>query len=173
MITSTVDKKGIFLVISIIIVFFSIIILLQSMTLRIMVPPKALVGAADLVGGIEAYGFTITAYCPGKCCNGIWAGLTATGRTIDYYMVRKINIAAVDPAVIPMGTLFAYGGKEYLAVDIGGKIRGRKIDLLMPTHPETCRFGVKKDQSIRIISGKALETSLRRAGPAESASIAD
>ena len=147
--------------------------MLQSIALRIMVPPKALVGAAGIIGGIDVYGFTVTAYCPGSCCNGIWAGLTATGRPIDYYRSLKINIAAVDPAVIPMGTLFAYGGKEYLAVDIGGKIRGRKIDLLMPTHPETCIFGVKKDQSIRIISRKALETSLRRAGPAESASIAD
>jgi 3D (Asp-Asp-Asp) domain-containing protein len=173
MIIPTQDKKGAFLAISIIIVFFSIIILLQSMALRILVPPKALVGAAGLVGGIDVYGFTVTAYCPGSCCNGVWAGLTATGKSIDYYRARKINIAAVDPSVIPMRTRLTYGGREYLAVDIGGKIRGRKIDLLMPSHRETCLFGVKKDQYIRILSGMPRETTRRNEGSEETMGIAD
>ena len=101
--------------------------------------------------GSELGGFTITAYCPGKCCNGEWAGLTASGKSIDYYVRRKIRIAAVDPSVIPMGTRFVYRGLEYCAVDIGGKIKGRRIDLLMPDHRATDRFGVKKDQAIVIL----------------------
>ena len=109
-------------------------------------------GSAPAVAA-EMDGFTITAYCPGKCCNGEWAGLTASGKSIDYYVRRNIRIAAVDPSVIPMGSRFTYRGLEYRAVDIGGKIVGRRIDLLMPDHRTAEDFGVKKEQGIVIING--------------------
>ena len=153
------NKKGVLLVTAIILFYFGVISLLQAIALRHCPAPGALGKAAAIRAGTEMRGFTITAYCPGSCCNGIWAGLTATGKSIDYYTKRKINIAAVDPDVILMGTLFAYGGKEYLAVDIGGKIRGKRIDLLMLSHRETYQFGVKKNQSILILSTRPLETS--------------
>ncbi len=160
------DKKGVLLVTAILLFYFGVLSLLQAIAIRQSAVPGASGNAgepgAGIDAGIEMNGFTVTAYCPGSCCNGIWAGRTATGKSIDYYTRRKIHIAAVDPAVIPMGTLFNYRGRDYLAVDIGGKIRGRRIDLLMMSHPETYRFGVRKNQVIRVLSARQLETS--RAG---------
>jgi 3D (Asp-Asp-Asp) domain-containing protein len=92
--------------------------------------------------------FTITAYCPGACCNDQWAGKTATGKYMSYYFQMGINIAAVDPKVIPFGSKILYNGKEYLCMDAGGAIKGHKIDLLFKTHAETVKFGVKKNQFV-------------------------
>ena len=44
--------------------------------------------------------FTLTAYCPGRCCCGKWAsGYTATGA-----LATEGRTIAVDPKVIPYGT---------------------------------------------------------------------
>lgn len=151
------DRKGVFLVAAIILFYFGVISLLQTVALRHYRARVTVGKLSAMDAGLEMRGFTITAYCPGSCCNGIWAGRTATGKSIDYYTRRNINIAAVDPSVIPMGTRFSYDGSEYLAVDIGGKIRGKKIDLLVENHAATYQFGVRKDQSIRVITaGKNL-----------------
>ena len=96
-------------------------------------------------------GFRVTAYCPNKCCNGHWEGLTATGRTMEHYIKRGINIVAVDPGVIPLGSKIRYKGIVYHAVDTGGLIKGKKIDILFPAHDLTVKFGVKKNQSIEIV----------------------
>jgi 3D (Asp-Asp-Asp) domain-containing protein len=146
------DSKGALLVTAIILFYFGVVSLLQAVALRHCRAPGAVAKAGAMESGMEMRGFTVTAYCPGSCCNGIWAGRTATGQSIEYYTGRNINIAAVDPAVIPLGARFAYGGKEYLAVDIGGKIRGRRIDLLVMDHRATYQFGVRKNQSIMILS---------------------
>ncbi len=149
--------NGVLLVAAIIIFYFSVVSLLQTVALRHCQSSSSRGNAVGPRAGIEMRGFTVTAYCPGSCCNGIWAGLTATGKSIEYYTRRKINIAAVDPAVIPMGTLFAYGGREYLAVDIGGKIQGKRIDLLMMNHQATYQFGIKKNQTIMILNNRPPE----------------
>ena len=95
-------------------------------------------------------GFMVTAYCPGKCCNGRWAGKTASGRSMDYYSKKGIRIIAVDPDIIPLGSIIIYNDLEYFACDTGGKIIGRRLDVLVPTHDDTFQFGVKKDQSILV-----------------------
>jgi len=99
-------------------------------------------------------GFVITAYCPGKCCNGKWAYLTSNGKNMGFYIGRGINIAAVDPRVIPLGSWLVYRDTQYLAVDVGSAIRGRHIDLLMFKHEDTEKFGVKTSQTIKIILNK-------------------
>lgn len=95
-------------------------------------------------------GFIATAYCPGSCCNGKWAGMAATGRTLEYYTNRGINVIAVDPRVIPLGSRLLYNGIEYTAVDTGRVIKGRRLDVFMPSHADTLKFGVRKDQKIVI-----------------------
>jgi 3D (Asp-Asp-Asp) domain-containing protein len=148
------NKKGALLVIAIIAFYIGIITLLQAIAHR----NNTASGIAEITDTyqtrIDISGFTVTAYCPGKCCNGIWAGLTASGKSIEYYKTRKINIAAVDPSVISLGSNFIYGGTVYHAVDIGGKIKGRRIDILLPDHAQTVVFGVKQNQSITIIDSK-------------------
>jgi len=92
--------------------------------------------------------FTVTAYCPNACCNGKWAGQTATGKTIDFYLKQGKNIVAVDPKVIPLGSEIIFASKRYSCVDVGGRIKGNRLDVLLPTHAETVKFGVKKNQLV-------------------------
>ena len=92
--------------------------------------------AAD---GGEFYGeFVLSAYCAGCCCNGEWEGMTATGAK----PVPGVTVA-VDPDVIPLGSVITVNGAEYIAQDVGGAVKGNKIDILMGSHEEAKRFGVK------------------------------
>jgi 3D (Asp-Asp-Asp) domain-containing protein len=145
----TMNKKGASLAIIIIIFYCGIIAVLQKLA-SVNSRQEGFYGA-PLSHGIALGGFTVTAYCPGSCCNGVWAGLTATGKSIHYYMSRGIKVAAVDPKVVPLGSRFMYGREVYRAVDTGGRIKGRRIDILKPDHPQAEAFGVKKKQTIIVI----------------------
>ena len=97
--------------------------------------------------------FKVTAYCPGACCNGKrYAGRVAIGRGMEYWLKQGYNICAVDPKVIPLKSLVIYKGKSYLAADTGSKVKGKHIDILLETHKKTVKFGVKKNQTIAVIS---------------------
>lgn len=79
----------------------------------------------------------LTAYCCEKYRHicGTGTGLTASGLPVQPGMV------AVDPDVIPLGSRVFINGVEYLAADIGGSIKGNKIDIAMETHQEADVFG--------------------------------
>ena len=81
--------------------------------------------------------FTVTAYCPCVECCGEWAnGLTYTetiateGRTI-----------AVDPEVIPLGSIVEINGINYVAEDIGGAVDGDHVDIFFNSHSDALEFG--------------------------------
>ena len=66
------------------------------------------------------------------------------GRTASGRLVSKGLIAA-DPRVLPLGSRVrleagAYSG-EYLVADTGTLIKGRRIDIWIPTGREAMRFG--------------------------------
>ena len=66
------------------------------------------------------------------------------GRTASGRMVSRGLIAA-DPSLLPLGSRVrldhpGYSG-EYLVADTGGAIRGRRIDIWIPTTREAMRFG--------------------------------
>ena len=66
------------------------------------------------------------------------------GRTASGRMVSRGLIAA-DPRVLPLGSRVrlehpGYSG-EYLVADTGGLIRGRRIDIWIPSTREAMRFG--------------------------------
>ncbi|MDQ3805134.1 MAG: 3D domain-containing protein [Acidobacteriota bacterium] len=66
------------------------------------------------------------------------------GRTASGQPVRRGLIAA-DRRVLPIGTRVRldagpYSG-EYVVADTGGAVRGRKIDIWMPSANEAMRFG--------------------------------
>lgn len=94
----------------------------------------------------------VTSYCPYECCNEQWAGQTAVGIPIEKFLSAGYNICAVDPKVIPLWSIVEYQGIEYLAVDTGGKIRGRSVDILAHSHLQTIIFGRRYNQKI-IIKG--------------------
>ena len=75
--------------------------------------------------------FTATAYC-------------LKGRTAMGHGVRRGLIAA-DPRILRLGSRInlgagAYSG-EYLVSDTGGGVKGRRIDIWMPSCAEARRFG--------------------------------
>lgn len=82
--------------------------------------------------------FRLTAFCAcGKCTDG--DGLTALnkppieGRTV-----------AVDPSVIPYGTIVVINGHEYVAEDNGGKwIKGNQVDIYFESHEDAKVFGIQ------------------------------
>ena len=91
-------------------------------------PKKAT--AADTLNAAPSL-FTATAYA-------------LRGRTSSGQMVTRGLIAA-DRRVLPLGTRVrleagAYSG-EYLVADRGGAVRGRRIDIWMPSTGEARRFG--------------------------------
>lgn len=58
--------------------------------------------------------------------------------------LRK-GLVAVDPSFLPLGTrLFIPGYGEAVADDIGGAIKGNRIDLAFDTHHEAIQFGRKE-----------------------------
>ena len=88
--------------------------------------------------------FTLTAYCPGRCCCGKWAsGYTATGT-----LATDGRTIAVDPKVIPYGSrvlLIRPDGTQhsYIAEDSGGGVNGNHIDVFFDDHQAARVFGVQ------------------------------
>ncbi|SDB82089.1 3D (Asp-Asp-Asp) domain-containing protein [Pelagirhabdus alkalitolerans] len=96
--------------------------------------------AAEVVASSQEWTMTATAYtaeCDG--CNGI----TATG--IDLNQDRSKKVVAVDPNVIPLGSrVYVEGYGEAIAGDVGGAIKGHKIDIHVPTTEEALAWGVRQ-----------------------------
>lgn len=79
----------------------------------------------------EATSFRATAYC--------LKGRTATGGSV------RRGIVAADPRILPLGSRIqihngAYSG-TYTVADTGGGIKGRRLDIWMPSCVEAVRFG--------------------------------
>lgn len=89
---------------------------------------------------VETRVMEATAYYPGPESCGKWAdGYTYTGKKAGY------GVVAVDPKVIRLGTqLYIEGYGKAEAADIGGAIKGNKIDLCYETYQEAIMFGRKK-----------------------------
>jgi 3D (Asp-Asp-Asp) domain-containing protein len=75
--------------------------------------------------------FHATAYC--------LKGRTATGEAV------RQGFVAADPRVLPLGTLVHIQAGRYTGVykvaDTGGAIKGRKIDIYVPSYQEAKSFG--------------------------------
>jgi 3D (Asp-Asp-Asp) domain-containing protein len=79
----------------------------------------------------EATSYRATAYC-------------LQGRTANGGSVRR-GIVAADPRVLPLGSRIqlsagAYSG-TYTVTDTGGAVKGRKLDIWVPSCSEAMRFG--------------------------------
>ena len=96
--------------------------------------------------------FTATAYA--------LRGRTASGRPVAR------GVIAADRRVLPIGTRVrleagSYSG-EYTVADTGGAVRGRKIDIWVPSTSEAMRFGrrpVKLTVLTRVRPNKAGKAS--------------
>lgn len=80
--------------------------------------------------------FLITAYCPCTSCSDNWSTQTSTGVT-----ATEGKTIAVDPSVIPYGTVVTFGGNTYIAEDCGGAIKQKRIDLYFNDHQTALEWG--------------------------------
>jgi 3D (Asp-Asp-Asp) domain-containing protein len=94
--------------------------------------------------------FRLTAYCSCSKCCGKWAA----NRPVDDYgnelvlgssgtILTAGYSIAVDPEVIPYGSIVVINGKEYKAQDSGGAIKGNSIDIYHSDHEAAKEFGVQ------------------------------
>ena len=85
--------------------------------------------------------FAVTAYTHYRRPRG-GERKTATG-----LLPRVGRTVAVDPRVIPLGSrIHIEGVGERIAEDTGRKIRGRKLDLFLPSARECHRFGIRRQE---------------------------
>ncbi|WP_141550913.1 G5 and 3D domain-containing protein [Bacillus sp. AFS041924] len=88
-----------------------------------------------------------TAYSP---YDAGMSGITATG--INIRKKPNMKLIAVDPNVIPLGSkVWVEGYGIAIAGDTGGAIKGKRIDILMPTKDACFDFG-RRTVKVRIIS---------------------
>ena len=89
-----------------------------------------------------------SAYEPGAASNGRWAGTTTLG-------VRPgFGIVAVDPRIIPLGTLLYVEGYGFAyAADTGGAIKGNRIDLCFANNSQVNRFG-RQTVTVHVLSSR-------------------
>ena len=85
--------------------------------------------------------FTITAYTSNEC--GV---VTYSGFELDKNYSKYLNVCAVDPEEIKLGSIvlvkFEDGSiKPYIALDTGGAIKGKRIDLYFTDLDEAINFG--------------------------------
>lgn len=99
---------------------------------------------------IDTVNVKATAYT--KDCKGC-SGITKTGVNLRHSYKRVI---AVDPSVIPLGSVVelfindeSWG--RYSAQDTGGDIKGKRIDVLMPTKKKALAFGVKDNVKVKVL----------------------
>jgi 3D (Asp-Asp-Asp) domain-containing protein len=110
-------------------------------------PPAAEISEAT---AIVSHAYVATAYSlPGR---------TASGR-----MVGK-GVIAADTRVLPMGTRVRldagqYSG-EYVVADVGSRVKGRKIDVWVPSNREACRFG-RRNIKLTVLSYGAKKKAKR------------
>ncbi len=93
----------------------------------------------------------VTAYSPDeRSCPGTADGFTATMHCVT---TNNGLLVAADPAVLPMGSMLSVPGYGTLAsgeeaivpvLDVGGAIKGERLDLLFPTHEAAMRWGVRE-----------------------------
>lgn len=87
---------------------------------------------------------TVTATAYTAECDGC-TGTTYTG--VNLLNDRNAKVIAVDPDVIPLGSKVYIEGYGYaVAEDIGGSIKGNRIDVHVPTKEEAYDWGVRETE---------------------------
>ena len=93
---------------------------------------------------LEGQSFRATAYC--------LKGRTATGGSV------RRGIVAADPRILPLGTRInitagSYSG-TYTVADTGGAVRGRILDIWVPSCSEAVKFG-RKSIKVSVVGKKS------------------
>lgn len=89
---------------------------------------------------------TVTAYSPDwRSCGDSADGITATLHSVT---TNGHALVAADPRVLPYGSMVTIAGYDsgriVPVLDCGGAIKGRRLDVLFPTHAQARLWGVRK-----------------------------
>jgi resuscitation-promoting factor RpfB len=106
-----------------------------------------LLGSRGAYAGRRSLTMLSSAYDPGFGSCGKWAryGRTCNGKRAGY------GVIAVDPKVIPLGAkLFVPGYGYGVAADVGGAIKGNRIDLGFNSRAGAIQWG-KRQVMVRIV----------------------
>jgi len=77
--------------------------------------------------------------------------IVATTFNLDLTRVKELPIIATDPEVIPLYSIVEIKDMgAYISLDVGGAIKGNRIDILFDSKEEALRFGVK-ELEVRVI----------------------
>ncbi|MCB6365204.1 3D domain-containing protein [Intestinibacillus massiliensis] len=96
-------------------------------------------GEVIKANGSYAGNFKLTFYCPCSQCSGPWGGGTSSGKR-----AAEGRTIAVDPKKIPIGSrVYIEGFGDFIAEDVGGAIKGNKIDIFVNSHSRCYDLGVK------------------------------
>lgn len=87
--------------------------------------------------------YTLTAYCPCRSCSGGHGSNTASGKK-----AKQGRTIAVDKKKIKLGTKIHMNGHTYTAEDVGGAIKGNRIDVYFTSHKKALQFGKKKNVKV-------------------------
>lgn len=87
----------------------------------------------------------VTAYSPDeRSCGRFADGKTAAGYSV---FTNGGKLAAADTSILPFGSLIGVPGydeaKPVPVLDVGGKIKGYRLDVLFPTHRAARKWGVQ------------------------------
>ncbi|RLS93983.1 MAG: hypothetical protein DWI10_03900 [Planctomycetota bacterium] len=87
----------------------------------------------------------VTAYSPdARSCGGSADGITASGHAVT---TNGGFLVAADPKLLPLGSMVSLDGYDGGAVvpvlDVGGAIKGSRLDILFPTHEAARKWGVR------------------------------
>lgn len=116
-------------------------------------PPGSVKPEVEAESSSPILAFTATAYS--------LRGRTASGKTVARGLI------AADRRLLPIGTRVrlqagSYSG-EYLVADTGGAVRGRKIDIWVPSTGEAMRFG-RRPVKLTVLTRTRPRTATPRAG---------
>ena len=101
----------------------------------------------------HTYECKLTAYGPGFASTGKHLGDPGYGVTASGRIALPQHTVAVDPNLIPLGTLVYIDGIGYrVAEDVGGAIKGQHIDLYFPSDGDALLFGVKRNVKVFVFA---------------------
>lgn len=111
---------------------------------------------------------TVTAYSPDeRSCDDSADGYTATNHSV---WTNAMRMVAADTTVLPFGSMVSvpgYADGEVVPVlDRGGAIKGRRLDVLYPTHEIARRWGRQRVQVTvwEFADGKPNNLGVRKRG---------